>query len=152
MTVTPNAYLLFPLYAHNILAVIPRCALREEKRQEKELKTWIHKNDTNRVTKLADESEAWIAEKEAELETAGLLVKPPFSASEISQYIKPLVNEVSYLRHKPKPKTKKKKVAANSTNSTNSTNDTNTTDDATEAPADEAKEETTQETKEETTE
>jgi len=96
---------------------------REEKRIANDQKTWIHKNETDRVTKMCEESEAWLAEKETELETAGLLVKPPFSATEISQYIKPLSNEVAYLRHKPKPKMKKKKT--NTTNSTNASNSSN---------------------------
>merc|ERR1711988_695972 len=81
---------------------------REEKRIAANESTWIHKNETDRVLKMCGESETWLAEKEAELEKVGLLVKPPFSATEINQYVKPLTNEVSYLRYKPKPKSKKK--------------------------------------------
>ena len=89
--------------------------------------TCIHKNETDRLTKMVDDSESWLTEKEAELEKAGLLVKPPFTAREVEQQIRPVQSEVEYLRYRPKPrsKSKPKSKGNNNTNATNAT-DTNT--------------------------
>jgi len=97
---------------------VPEWVAREEKRIAKNESTWIHKNDTDKLIKMCDESDLWLKDNEAELEKAGLLVKPPFSAAEVSQYINPLEREVSYLRYKPKPRSKKPKKVANKSNST----------------------------------
>jgi hypothetical protein len=101
--------------------------VREEKRIAKNESTWIHKNDTDKLIKMCDDADLWLKDNEAELEKAGLLVKPPFSAAEVGQYVRPLESEVSYLRYKPKPKSKKPKKAANKSNSTgNASNASNT--------------------------
>jgi len=103
-------------------------AAREEKRMARNDTTWIHRNETNRLIKLCNESSQWLAEKEADLKKAGLMVKPPFSVNELSQHIRPVENEVSYLRYKPKPKSRKKKSAkANQTKANKTANSTNDT-------------------------
>jgi len=107
--------------------------IREAKRNEKNETTWVHKNATDKVLKLCTEAETFITEKEEELKTTGLFVKPPFSVTELAQYIRPLANEVSYLRYKPKPKAKKvKKKKTNKSNDTNSTNSNLSSKDDTE--------------------
>jgi len=100
---------------------------REAGRIEKNETTWVHLNETKKVTKLADEAEVWLKEETDKLEKAGLLVKPPTSSTEFIQYIKGLSNEVHRLRYKAKPKPKYKKKAANASNASNGTNETNKT-------------------------
>jgi hypoxia up-regulated 1 len=104
---------------------------REEKRIAANESTWIHKNETDRLTKMVDEAEAWLTEKQAELEKLGLLEKPPFSARELEQQIRPVQSEVEYLRYRPKPKSKSKpKRTANATNATNTTGSNDTDSNA----------------------
>merc|ERR1711943_45749 len=74
------------------------------------------------VTKLCDEAEAWLKEETEKQDKAGLLVKPPSSATEYTQYIKGLANEIHRLRYKPKPKPKYKPKPKNVSNDTNTTN------------------------------
>jgi len=94
---------------------------REEKRIAENETTWIHKNETDRLTKMVDEAETWLQEKEQELEKAGLFVDPPFTAREVEEQIKPVQAETEYLRYKRKPFSKKKAKRANSSaNATNS--------------------------------
>merc|ERR1712086_624247 len=102
---------------------------REEKRIAANESTWIHKNETDRLKEKVDE-----------LDKAGLFVKPPFTARECLQQIKPVEEEVKYLRYRPKPRSKRKlKAKTNKTNSSNATGsnatDANATEPATEKPA-----------------
>lgn len=113
---------------------------REEKRIAANESTWIHKNETDRLTKMVDEAETWLKEKVDELDKAGLFVKPPFTARECLQQIKPVEEEVKYLRYRPKPRSKKKpRAKTNKTNSSNATGsnatDANATEPAAEKPA-----------------
>jgi hypoxia up-regulated 1 len=113
--------------------------VREEKRMARNDTTWIHVNETKRLTKMCNESSTWLQEKEVELKKVGLLVKPPFTAHEILQYIKPVQNEVAYLRYKPKPRSKvlkKKKKKTNSTASNSSNATANATANTTAEPKD----------------
>merc|ERR1712166_1093127 len=113
---------------------------REEKRIAGNESTWIHKNETDRLTKMVDEAETWLKEKVDELDKAGLFVKPPFTARECLQQIKPVEEEVKYLRYRPKPRSKRKlKAKTNKPDSSNATGsnatDANATEPATEKPA-----------------
>jgi len=107
---------------------------REEKRIAKNESTWVHKNETTKVATMCDEAEKWLVDNEEELKKVGLLEKPPFSASEVVQYIKGVEKEVAYLRYKPKPRTKKpkktKNATANGTNSSNTTSNTSSEESA----------------------
>merc|ERR1719162_1021109 len=92
------------------------------------------------ASKMVDEAETWLKEKVDELDKAGLFVKPPFTARECLQQIKPVEEEVKYLRYRPKPRSKRKlKAKTNKTNSSNATGfnatDANATEPATEKPA-----------------
>jgi hypoxia up-regulated 1 len=102
---------------------------REEKRIATNESTWIHTNETNRLSKMVDEAETWLKEKVDELEKAGLFVKPPFTARECLQQIRPVEAEVEYLRYRPKPRSKKKPKAK--TNMSNSSSANATDADAT---------------------
>jgi hypoxia up-regulated 1 len=107
---------------------------REEKRIAANESTWIHKNETDRLTKMVNEAETWLMEKVNELETAGLFVKPPFTARECLQQIKPVEAEVEYLRYRPKPRSKKKlKATTNTSNASGSNTTANATGNATQA-------------------
>jgi len=95
---------------------------REEKRIAGNESTWIHVNETNRLTKMTNEAETWLKEKVEELEKIGLFVKPPFTARECLQQIKLVESEVEYLRFRPKPRSKRKpRAKTNKTNSNNAT-------------------------------
>jgi len=92
---------------------------REEKRISANESTWIHKNETDRLTKMVDDAESWLVEKQGELGKVGLFVKPPFTGREVGQQIRPVVSEIEYLRFRPKPYPKyKPKPKRNRTNST----------------------------------
>lgn len=122
-----SAIKLFKAVVEDTRARVLNWTEREEKRMAANESTWIHKNETDRLTKMVDDSESWLTVKEAELEKAGLLVKPPFTAREVEQQIRPVQSEVEYLRYRPKPrsKSKPKSKGNNNTNATNAT-DTNT--------------------------
>jgi len=123
-----SAIKLFKAVVEDTRARVLNWTEREEKRMAANESTWIHKNETDRLTKMVDDSESWLTEKEAELEKAGLLVKPPFTAREVEQQIRPVQSEVEYLRYRPKPrsKSKPKSKGNNNTNATNATNATDT--------------------------
>merc|ERR1712054_396769 len=75
--------------------------------------------------KMVDDADTWLKEKQEELEKAGLLVDPPFTAREVEQQIRPVQSEVEYLRYRPKPRSKRKPVPKNTTgNATGSANGT----------------------------
>eukprot|EP00656_Telonema_subtile_P041302 TRINITY_DN4641_c0_g1_i2.p1 TRINITY_DN4641_c0_g1~~TRINITY_DN4641_c0_g1_i2.p1 ORF type:complete len:904 (-),score=310.77 TRINITY_DN4641_c0_g1_i2:228-2939(-) len=95
---------------------------REAKRISANESTWIHKNETDRLSKMVDDAETWLAEKVTELETVGLLVTPPFTAREVGQQIRPVVSEVEYLRYRPKPLPKYKPKRPKKANNSNSSN------------------------------
>merc|ERR1711934_684316 len=95
----------------------------------------IHKNETDRLTKMVEESETWLRDKEAELEKVGLLVMPPVTARELEQQIRPVQSEVEYLRYRPKPKPKyKPKPKKNKTNASNATANGTNDEDVAKAP------------------
>lgn len=107
---------------------------REEKRIAANESSWIHKNETDRLTKMVDDAESWLVEKQGELEKIGLFVKPPFTGREVGQQIRPVVSEIEYLRFRPKPypkyKPKPKRNRTNSTQTNATSNETTTNETA----------------------